>query len=784
MPLLLELTLAMLKKLFFMLSLAGLLFISEQQLAAQAENQASLGLAPTGLRVDLSEHTDRVWQGGRLVNIALAEAMPKSSSYQFANILSKKPYFSWELQSLESEVLQTASQVRVASSPALLKEEKPDLWDSGKLENDNELSLIYSGEELLPGKVYYWQVRSWNNETPSHWSEPKAFRMGEELSSDYEASRYPIQKVDELPAMVFNLSSETNSLYMVDFEKASFGTLCLTLTADTDGQSVIIRLGEAMKEGRVDRAPGATIRYAQYTLSLLKGTHTYSLKLRPDGRNTGPQAIKMPDYIGEVFPFRYCEVESPNALLGSPFSLTRESAYYPFGDVGSFESSNHILNQIWELCHYSIKATSFCGIYVDGDRERIPYEADALINQLSHYAVDSEYSLARISHEHLMTHATWPTEWILQSVLIAWYDYLYSGDPRSLRLFYTDLKAKTLLPLADEETLFISTRTGKQTPELLKSIHYHTGKEIRDIVDWPQANSFGQDQKPGESDYFVFKEVNSVVNAYHYEALKLMEKIAITLQEKSDAQFFGQRASQLKENFHKHFFLPEAGAYRDGIGTDHTALHASMFPMAFGMVPDSVKASVMDFIRSRGMACSVYGSQFLMDAIYETDDAEYALERLVAKDDRGWFNMIELGSTITLEAWDNKYKNNLDWNHAWGAAPANIITRKLAGVEPLEPGFKKIRIKPQIASLDWIKAEVPSIRGTISVTASQVARREFILLLDIPAGITAEVWLPTLSEGEEQLELDGKEIHPTRLASFYVVKEVGSGPKAFRVFKK
>ena len=126
----------------------------------------------------------------------------------------------------------------------------------------------------------------------------------------------------------------------------------------------------------------------------------------------------------------------------------------------------------------------------------------------------------------------------------------------------------------------------------------------------------------------------------------------------------------------------------------------------------------------------------------------------------------------------------MNWNHAWGAAPANIITRKLAGVEPLEPGFKKIRIKPQIASLDWIKAEVPSIRGTISVTASQVARREFILLLDIPAGITAEVWLPTLSEGEEQLELDGKEIHPTRLASFYVVKEVGSGPKAFRVFKK
>ena len=54
------------------------------------------------------------------------------------------------------------------------------------------------------------------------------------------------------------------------------------------------------------------------------------------------------------------------------------------------------------------------GLYIDGDRERIPYEADALINQLSHYALDTEYSLARNTFEHLMLHPTWPTEWHLQ----------------------------------------------------------------------------------------------------------------------------------------------------------------------------------------------------------------------------------------------------------------------------------------------------------------------------------------------------------------------------------
>ena len=88
-----------------------------------------------------------------------------------------------------------------------------------------------------------------------------------------------------------------------------------------------------------------------------------------------------------------------------------------------------------------------------------------------------------------------------------------------------------------------------------------------------------------------------------------------------------------------------------------------------------------------------------MDALYNAGGAEYALEMLTKTDDRSWYNMIRVGSTISLEAWDNKYKPNQDWNHAWGSAPANIIPRKLMGIEPLKPAFEKLRIKPQPASL-------------------------------------------------------------------------------------
>ena len=179
--------------------------------------------------------------------------------------------------------------------------------------------------------------------------------------------------------------------------------------------------------------------------------------------------------------------------------------------------------------------------------------------------------------------------------------------------------------------------------------------------------------------------------------------------------------------------------------TDHASLHGNMFPLAFDLIPQNKQSQVIKFIESRGMACSVYGSQFLMDALYKANAADYALHMLTKTDDRSWYNMIKVGSTISLEAWDNKYKPNQDWNHAWGAAPANIIPRHLMGVEPLTPGFGTIRIKPQVASLEWAKAIIPSIRGAIQMSIEN-KEGKYILNVTIPANMDAEVYLPLPSE--------------------------------------
>ena len=104
-----------------------------------------------------------------------------------------------------------------------------------------------------------------------------------------------------------------------------------------------------------------------------------------------------------VLPFRWVEIEGwPGPLR--PEQLVRQAAFAATWDDGAaaFDSSDAVLDRIWELCRYSIKATTFAGVYVDGDRERIPYEADAYLNQLSHYATDRDVQMARDTFDRLM----------------------------------------------------------------------------------------------------------------------------------------------------------------------------------------------------------------------------------------------------------------------------------------------------------------------------------------------------------------------------------------------
>ena len=245
------------------------------------------------------------------------------------------------------------------------------------------------------------------------------------------------------------------------------------------------------------------------------------------------------------------------------------------------------------------------------------------------------------------------------------------------------------------------------------------------------------------------KPINTVVNAFHYRAMLLMSRIAAALNHPEDEAFFKNAAAQIGVVFNQKFFDPKTGLYIDGEGSSHSSLHANMCALAFDLVPMDRRPKVIAFVAGKGMACSVYGSQYLMEALYHADAGEAALKLLTSHSERSWAHMIyDVGTTITLEAWDNRFKPNQDWNHAWGAAPANVIPRLLMGIEPIQAGGGVLRIHPQPGHLEWAKMDLPTIRGTVHEEFKSSATL-FDLSIKLPANTTAEVWIPALNgEGD------------------------------------
>lgn len=548
-----------------------------------------------------------------------------------------------------------------------------------------------------------------------------------------------------------------NGNCFIDFGKDAFGQVELTLTSNNPNDTVIVHLGECLKDGQIDREPGGSRRYKSLQIPLLEGTHTYHPVVPDDSRNTKDRAIHMPMEIGEVLPFRYCEIEGYNECL-HPEEIVRIVVNYKFDDDASFfHCDNDTLNMIWDLCKYTMKATSFSGYYIDGDRERIPYEADALINQLGHYANDCEFSMARRTIDRLLRIPNGQTEWIMQTIMIAWNDYLYSGDMQFLSDYVDRLYPHTLMSFVDPKTKLVSVSVVEQTDELLRAIGRN--EKIEDIVDWPHSGASSyQSPRGGEDDNFEYTDYNTVVNAYHYEAVRRMAHIYEVLGRIEEQKELEEYCSAFKELFNKSFFDIEKGIYRDGLTASHTSLHSNMFALCFDLVPDEYVNSVADFICSKGMACSVYGSQFLLEALYKAGRSVEAMLLMTSNSERSWLNMIKKGATITMEAWDDSFKPNQDWNHAWGAAPANIIPFYLMGIKPLKPGFCLSEIRPQMGYLNEAECRVPTVSGAISYKIIK-SDKEVLMDVCIPNGMTCNIYMPKNDKSSKcSLTMDESEI--------------------------
>ncbi|MEV3923931.1 family 78 glycoside hydrolase catalytic domain [Actinomadura coerulea] len=110
------------------------------------------------------------------------------------------PTLGWRFAAGPRDAVQTAYQVRVASTDARLA--RPDLWDSGKVAG-GAVSAVYAGRALKSRQRASWQVRVWDGQgRASAWSDPSHFEMGLLAPADWTAGWIgnPLWSADPAPA--------------------------------------------------------------------------------------------------------------------------------------------------------------------------------------------------------------------------------------------------------------------------------------------------------------------------------------------------------------------------------------------------------------------------------------------------------------------------------------------------------------------------------------------------------------------------------------------------------
>jgi len=101
-----------------------------------------------------------------------------------------QPRLSWKIKANVNDVKQTSYQILASSSLEKLTAGNADLWDSGKVQSDASVNVIYNGKKLKDRQDVYWKVIVSTNKGEVKSTEPAHFSIGILTYADWKSTRW------------------------------------------------------------------------------------------------------------------------------------------------------------------------------------------------------------------------------------------------------------------------------------------------------------------------------------------------------------------------------------------------------------------------------------------------------------------------------------------------------------------------------------------------------------------------------------------------------------------
>lgn len=195
-----------------------------------------------------------------------------------------------------------------------------------------------------------------------------------------------------------------------------------------------------------------------------------------------------------------------------------------------------------------------------------------------------------------------------------------------------------------------------------------------------------------------------------------------------------------------------AATFVDGEGRCGNGSQTSqVVALAMGLVPADRRAAAAEVlaadIRRRGMTLSTgfLGTPYLLDVLADAGLWDVVAGLLVQTRYPSWGYMPSVGATTVWERWNGDVGDLSmnSYNHYAFGAVVGFFYRRLAGIAPAAPGFRRIAIHPVwLPEVGRVAARYDSIMGPIATAIEGDAKGLSALALTVPPNTVAEVVLP------------------------------------------
>jgi alpha-L-rhamnosidase len=247
----------------------------------------------------------------------------------------------------------------------------------------------------------------------------------------------------------------------------------------------------------------------------------------------------------------------------------------------------------------------------------------------------------------------------------------------------------------------------------------------------------------------------SLATAYLYRSASQLAEIARLLGRDDDGAGYSALAAKVRDAWRTEFVADDGRTRPDTQATYARAL-------TFGLIPGDLRAAsagrLVELIRAAGnhLGTGFLATPFLLPVLADTGHLGVAYELLFQDSEPSWLVMVDRGATTIWEEWggiDAYGTPHASLNHYSKGAVISFLHRYVAGLQLLEPGYRRFRVAPRPGGgITSARAHHDSPYGRIQASWEWSNHRGR-LDVSVPPGTKADLVLPdgrvdTVDSGE------------------------------------